>query len=75
MRLIKPGAQALHWPYLQGAMTKFGYEENALPAAVAYYWVQRLQAYLDSPKNLDTQFMQRHFYEILDFFDETILKK
>jgi hypothetical protein len=75
MRLIKPDAQALHWPYLQGAMTKFGFEEKTLPAAVAYYWVQRLQAYLDSPKNLDTQFMQRHFYEILDFFDQTILKK
>jgi hypothetical protein len=75
MRLIKPDAQALHWPYLQGAMTKFGYEEKALPAAVAYYWVQRLQVYLDSPKNLDTQFMQRHFYEILDFFDQTILKQ
>lgn len=75
MRLIKPDAQALHWSYLQSAMTKFGYEEKTLPAAVAYYWVQRLQVYLDSPKNLDTQFMQRHFYEMLDFFDETILKQ
>ncbi|MGH7597400.1 MAG: phosphotransferase family protein [bacterium] len=75
MRLIKPNAQALHWPLLQGAMTKFGYEEKTLPAAVAYYWVQRLLVYLDSPKNLDTQFMQRHFYEMLDFFNETILKR
>jgi hypothetical protein len=75
MRLIQSDTQALHWPYLQDAMTKFGYEKQALPAAVAYYWIQRLQVYLDSPKNLDTQFMQRHFYEILDFFDETILRK
>jgi hypothetical protein len=75
MRLVTPDAQALHWPYLQSAMTKFGYEEKMLPAAVAYYWVQRLQVYLDSPKNLDTQFMQRHFFEMLDFFNKTILRK
>jgi hypothetical protein len=75
MRLIKPDTQAWHWPYLQSALTKFGYEEKALPAAVAYYWVQRLQVYIGSPKNLDTQFMRRHFYEILDFFGETILKQ
>jgi len=75
MRLIQPNAEALHSPYLQKALSKFGYEKKILPAIVAYYWVQRLQVYLDSPKYLDTHFMQRHVYDILDFFSETILKK
>ncbi|MDZ7289568.1 MAG: aminoglycoside phosphotransferase family protein [candidate division KSB1 bacterium] len=75
LRLIQPDPRALHWSYFQGAMTKFGYEEKMLPAAVVYYWMQRLQVYLDSPKNLDAQFMQRHFYEILDCFNEKLLKR
>ncbi|MCG3118664.1 MAG: hypothetical protein ALAOOOJD_00913 [bacterium] len=75
MRLIATDSPALHWTYMQNALTRFGYEKKVLPAMVAYYWVQRLQVYLDSPKYLDTQFMQRHIYDILDFFAETILKK
>jgi hypothetical protein len=74
MRLIQPNAQAFHWPYVEKAMKNFGFDAKLLPAAVAYYWVQRLQVYLDSPKYLDTHFMQRHFYDMLDFFDRTILK-
>lgn len=73
MRLIQPNAQAFHWPYVEKAMKNFGFDAKLLPAAVAYYWVQRLQVYLDSPKYLDTHFMQRHFYDMLDFFDRTIL--
>jgi hypothetical protein len=75
MRLIQPDSQAVHRPYFQNALAKFGYDEKFLPAIVAYYWMQRLQVYLDSPKYLDAHFMQRHFYDILDFFAETILKK
>jgi hypothetical protein len=75
MRLIQPNARSWHWPYVQNAMKKFGFEAKLLPAAVAYYWVQRLQVYLDSPKFLDTQFMQRHVYAMLEFFAETILRK
>lgn len=75
MRLIATDSPTLHWTYMQNALTRFGYEKKVLPALVAYYWVQRLQVYLDSPKYLDTQFMQRHIYDILDFFAETILKK
>lgn len=75
MRLIRADSHALHWIYLQRALAKFGYDQKILPAVVAYYWMQRLQVYLDSPKYLDTQFMRRHVYNILDFFAETILKK
>jgi hypothetical protein len=75
MRLIKSDSRDFHWPYLQQALAKFEYEEKFLPAFVACYWAQRLQVYLESPKYLDSQFMQRHVYDILDFFAETILKK
>ncbi len=75
IRLIQSDTQALHWPYLQAAMTEFGYEKKTLPAVVAYYWLQRLQIYVDSPTHLATHFMQRQFYEILDFFNNTILEK
>jgi hypothetical protein len=73
LRLIEPDARASHWPYFQAAMEKFDCGEGTLTAVVAYYWLQRLQVYLDSPKNLDAQFMQRHFYAILDLFEETVL--
>jgi len=75
LRLIQSDARAFHRPYFQRGMQKFGYDEALLPAAAAFYWMQRLQVYLDSPKNLDAQFMQRHVYDILDFFAETLLKK
>jgi len=75
MRLIEAAPAALHWPYLNQALDKFGYDRKLLPAVAAYYWVQRLQIYLDSPKYLDTAFMQRHVYEMLDFFNATILKR
>jgi len=75
MRLIKSDSRDFHWPYLQQALAKFGYDKKLLPALVACYWAQRLQVYLDSPKYLDSQFMQRHVYDILDFFAETILRK
>jgi len=74
MRLIQAEAHAPHWPYFRKALDKFEYEPKLLPAAAAYYWVQRLQIYLDSPKYLDTQFMQRQVYEMLDFFNATLLK-
>jgi len=75
MRLIQAAPTSTHWPYLYPALDKFGYDRKLLPAIAAYYWVQRLQIYLDSPKYLDTAFMQRHLYEMLDFFNATILKK
>lgn len=75
MRLIQAPPSALHWPYLNQALDKFGYDRTLLPAVAVYYWVQRLQIYLDSPKYLDTAFMQRHLYEMLDFFNTTILKR
>jgi len=75
MRLIQAAPSALHWPYLNQALDKFGYDRKLLPAVAVYYWVQRLQIYLDSPKYLDTAFMQRQVYEMLDFFNATILKK
>lgn len=75
IRLIQSDTRALHWPYLRTAMKEFGYEKKTLPAVVAYYWLQRLQVYVDSPTNLDTHFMQRQFYEMLDFFNNTILEK
>jgi len=73
LRLVQPDSRALHWTNLQNALNKFGYDGKILPVLVAYYWMQRLQVYLDSPKHLDTQFMQRHFYDILDFFREHLL--
>jgi len=75
MRLIQAEAPAWHWPYLRKALDEFEYDPKLLPAVVAYYWVQRLQIYLDSPKYLDTQFMQRQVYDMLDFFNAAILKK
>ncbi len=75
MRLIQAAPSAWHWPYLRNALDKFGYDRKLLPAIAVYYWVQRLQIYLDSPKYLDTAFMQRHLYEMLDFFNATVLKK
>ncbi|MDZ7363063.1 MAG: aminoglycoside phosphotransferase family protein [candidate division KSB1 bacterium] len=75
MRLIKEDSRDFHWPYLQQALAKFEYEKKFLPAFVACYWAQRLQVYLDSPKYLDSQFRQRHVYDVLDFFAETILRK
>jgi hypothetical protein len=75
MRLIRAAPSAPHWLYLHQALDKFGYDRKLLPAVVAYYWVQRLQIYLDSPKYLDTAFMQRQIYEVLDFFNAAVLKK
>lgn len=75
MRLIQASPSALHWPYLNQALDKFSYDRKLLPAVAVYYWMQRLQIYLDSPKYLDTVFMQRHLYEMLDFFNATILKR
>lgn len=75
LRLIQSDTGALHWPYLRAAMTEFGYGNKTLPAVVAYYWLQRLHVYVDSQTNLDTHFMQRQFYETLDFFNNTILEK
>jgi hypothetical protein len=75
MRLIQPNPTALHRLYFQKALAKFDYEEKFLPAIAAYYWLQRLRVYFDSPKFLDAHFMRRQVYDILDFFNETILAR